>query len=648
LYLVGIDGSGRRQLTTQSRERGRLAWSGDGTQLAYLESQASEDAVTLYDVADGRARRLESTANITLHPGSLVWTQDDEWVVYVHRTGLSRVRVSDGSVESISEGSFRDGLVSPSGTWLTHTVDFGWEGRGVIRPTIHLVDVGRDPVSSRQLIYPYWWSNVNAFGPVGWSPDEQRLVISVQQFNFNHSEIYLLDVTGALAVAPAHIVTGQYTIESGAALEAIVPNDGQPFAFSGILEIRNSDLTDLSLLRGLRRMHGRLEISENAELTSLSGLDSLVAHDVRSSPYVNELLIRANPKLTDTAPLRRLRRAAGLSIENQPGIDELNLEQLTTVGTLKLHNNRSLQMIDAPVLGQGRVWLTDNDSLREARFPAHVLASGLVIWSNPLLHTVTGFGRVQETIYISIFDNPRLRALPDFARLRRTHEQLHIINNGTLTNLDGLAALESVGSIPFHAGERPIASTRHLEISGNGSLQDISAVLGHVRVETWEGTQFRMSISGNPLLPSDQADCLGHQLSSTHDPITVTISDNGLAGVPAVECSDVLDGNESTVDAEPEDVAPTIASLDANYPNPFNARTVIPYQVPSATLVELTVFDALGQTVRRLLDDSRAAGRHQVQWDGLDDRGRAVGSGVYLYRMRAGSFERTRRMILVK
>jgi flagellar hook assembly protein FlgD len=55
-----------------------------------------------------------------------------------------------------------------------------------------------------------------------------------------------------------------------------------------------------------------------------------------------------------------------------------------------------------------------------------------------------------------------------------------------------------------------------------------------------------------------------------------------------------------------------------------------------------------GRLVRTLVDEHRAAGRYQVQWNGLDDGGRAVSSGVYFYRMQAGSFHETRKMILLK
>ena len=96
------------------------------------------------------------------------------------------------------------------------------------------------------------------------------------------------------------------------------------------------------------------------------------------------------------------------------------------------------------------------------------------------------------------------------------------------------------------------------------------------------------------------------------------------------------------------DSRPTTFELSQNYPNPFNARTTIFYQIPTDGRVQLTLFNMNGQRVKALIDAPRAAGTHNAVWDGTDDLGRPVGSGVYLYRLRAGSLQQTRRLVLVK
>lgn len=93
---------------------------------------------------------------------------------------------------------------------------------------------------------------------------------------------------------------------------------------------------------------------------------------------------------------------------------------------------------------------------------------------------------------------------------------------------------------------------------------------------------------------------------------------------------------------------PTAFRLHANYPNPFNPETQIRFDLPEASVVRLTVYNALGQAVRTLATDAFAAGTHTVAWDGKDSAGRSVSSGTYVYRIEAGAFRDVKKMVLVK
>jgi squalene-hopene/tetraprenyl-beta-curcumene cyclase len=88
--------------------------------------------------------------------------------------------------------------------------------------------------------------------------------------------------------------------------------------------------------------------------------------------------------------------------------------------------------------------------------------------------------------------------------------------------------------------------------------------------------------------------------------------------------------------------------LDQNYPNPFNAQTVITFTLDENGPVRLEIYDVLGRTVRRLVDDVQGTGRHQVVWNGLDHTGRPVASGLYLYRLTVGNAAATKKLLLVK
>ena len=89
-------------------------------------------------------------------------------------------------------------------------------------------------------------------------------------------------------------------------------------------------------------------------------------------------------------------------------------------------------------------------------------------------------------------------------------------------------------------------------------------------------------------------------------------------------------------------------SLAQNYPNPFNGRTEIRYHLPSPAPVEFTLYDLLGQPVRRLVVEYQNSGPHRISWDGSDEDGYAVASGVYLYRLETGRQQLSRRLILVR
>jgi hypothetical protein len=90
------------------------------------------------------------------------------------------------------------------------------------------------------------------------------------------------------------------------------------------------------------------------------------------------------------------------------------------------------------------------------------------------------------------------------------------------------------------------------------------------------------------------------------------------------------------------------AALLQNRPNPFNPSTAIPFVLPEAGRVRLRVFDLEGRLVRTLVDGVRPAGRQEVRWDGRDDRGRPVSSGVYLVRLEAAGEKLSRKMVLLR
>ncbi len=109
-----------------------------------------------------------------------------------------------------------------------------------------------------------------------------------------------------------------------------------------------------------------------------------------------------------------------------------------------------------------------------------------------------------------------------------------------------------------------------------------------------------------------------------------------------------LQGEMSPVEeGEATTSGPLTFLLEPNYPNPFNPATHIRFALPSAGKVQLQVVNTLGQVVRTLLDEHLAGGYHQITWDGTDDRGQRVASGIYLYQLVGGNVRLTRKCVLL-
>ena len=95
-------------------------------------------------------------------------------------------------------------------------------------------------------------------------------------------------------------------------------------------------------------------------------------------------------------------------------------------------------------------------------------------------------------------------------------------------------------------------------------------------------------------------------------------------------------------------VQPQHFRLEQNIPNPFNSQTTIGFALTERAIVELAVYNLSGQKVATLAHGQRVAGTYSLQWDGRDDAGRALASGVYLYRLRSGRQIETRKLLLLQ
>ena len=99
---------------------------------------------------------------------------------------------------------------------------------------------------------------------------------------------------------------------------------------------------------------------------------------------------------------------------------------------------------------------------------------------------------------------------------------------------------------------------------------------------------------------------------------------------------------------EVEAARPHRFALGQAAPNPFNPNTAITFSVAEDVHTKLVIYNAVGQAVRVLVDEALTAGMYRVRWDGRDEAGRMVSTGMYLYVMEAGTFTETKSMTLLK
>ena len=165
--------------------------------------------------------------------------------------------------------------------------------------------------------------------------------------------------------------------------------------------------------------------------------------------------------------------------------------------------------------------------------------------------------------------------------------------------------------------------------AGDSAWQDVRYTTGQILTPRFNRMRIEFSFDLPPTLPAI-AEYEFNRLSGIYPfGSEVVIEPFGNAGITTA--TDAGTG------------VPTRYALDQNYPNPFNPSTTIGFSLPEADMVRVTIFDALGREVTTLLSSTLPAGTHSRTWDASGYAG-----GVYLYRLQAGSFVQTRKLIVLK
>ena len=218
----------------------------------------------------------------------------------------------------------------------------------------------------------------------------------------------------------------------------------------------------------------------------------------------------------------------------------------------------------------------------------------------------------------------------------------------------GLWRLDASGGVARHSLLDWKAFIAHgataSDLNGDGVL-DVAVVadnstVGRPALVVWLGQRNGAPIlEGHYPLPGEGNQVLASDVNGDGDPDLVVLGRNPASGLGGVFVL-INQGTPATAVASETVATPTAFALGANYPNPFNPATTIPLAVPAgAKNVDLTIYNVLGQPMRRVWTGPLAAGEHRLTWNGRDAQGRPVAAGVYVYRLQVDGQTHTRKMV---
>jgi len=189
--------------------------------------------------------------------------------------------------------------------------------------------------------------------------------------------------------------------------------------------------------------------------------------------------------------------------------------------------------------------------------------------------------------------------------------------------------------------------TYHFGLGINPDLEFITSIAVEDRLTKWIGTNgglvklfldtWTVYSTVDSIFPVDYInevvlDSAGNKWIGTFGEGLVVFNEDGIVGIQE--------------DHIPE--LPKGFSLSQNFPNPFNSTTTIQYSIPVSSEVTITFFNLIGEEVKTIKYHNQEAGQYLVTWDGKDNRGNSVSTGIYFYHMKAGEFIQTRKMLIIK
>ena len=473
------------------------------------------------------------------------------------------------------------------------------------------------------------------------------------------------------------------------------------------LVIPDSGITDITSLRRLTTLT-TLDLAGNAvtDITPLSGLTKLTSLNLSGNSLTSIAALEdltslttldlSNNAFTDISPLAALTRLTTLNLKGNPIADFTPLASLTALTTLELGGTglSSLNAISG-LTGLTSLNLGDN-SITDIAPLANLTALTELTLSGNTVSDLTGLSGLTALTLLNLDDNAITNLTPLTALTSLTDLDLRdnsITDVGPLAGLASLETLRLMGNpilntsplYPLTQQTRPVDIDIEVsqyppwDVNEDGTVDAADAALVTAALGQTGDAIANPRTDVNADGTVDNAD-----LTLVTANLTLVPAVDGVAGAPAAErLLSRLDAKTlRTLDRETLEthlhqlrvesdgslkyrnaiamlegllavLRPTETRLLANYPNPFNPETWLPYELAADSSVEIFIYDARGVLVRHLELGHQPAGYYVAKsraayWDGRNKDGERVASGIYFYQLRAGGISQLRKMVILK
>ncbi len=407
------------------------------------------------------------------------------------------------------------------------------------------------------------------------------------------------------------------------------------------LYLHNNSISDISTLKNLTSLkqlflsyNSISDISALKNLTALNWID-LSRNSISSISALKNLTALTNLKMdwnsiSDISALKNLTALTDLNLHWNPISDISALENLTSLKRLILSNN----------------WISDISALE------NLTALTELALNNNSISDVSALENLTALTELGLSGNQIL----DYGPLRRLKAAIEVIEGHPGLTLDiTIPAVANNNAPVFSDGDSTTRSVAENTASGTNIGSVVAATdedTGDTLTYHLGGTDadsFRIVKSSGQLQTNAELDA---ETKSTYT-VKVAVSD-GKGGTDSITVTiNVTDVVGAAPSLETSLVIPDNTALLTNFPNPFNPETWIPYQLAKPAEVTLTIYDVRGRIVRKLRLGHQPAGIYQsrskaAHWDGRNQLGEKVATGVYFYTLKAGNYFATRKLLIRK